>query len=111
MLARQPQSPWLTHFFPEPTHSPTSMPGTLTFNIKNHLPDSNRSLISNEPIPDTAQNTISINLFKPFLFLWCAALESPGSEFIMTKPTKPWLSTLTNRLGRERFNQRSRKER
>ncbi|MEQ2229008.1 hypothetical protein ILYODFUR_014487 [Ilyodon furcidens] len=84
-------SVWLAHFSSEPTHSYTTKPGTLTFNIKNHLPDSTRSLFPSEPIPEARwltltlpNNTISINLFKPFLSLWCAALESPGSEPNMT---------------------------
>ncbi|KAK5609600.1 hypothetical protein CRENBAI_003338 [Crenichthys baileyi] len=62
----------------------------LPFNIKNHLIDGNRTLLPSRlkhaayGILTLPKNTISINLFKPFLSLWCAALESPGSEPIMT---------------------------
>ncbi|MEQ2207602.1 hypothetical protein XENOCAPTIV_015472 [Xenoophorus captivus] len=43
-LACQPLSPGLAHVSPEPTRSPTSKPGPLAFDIKNHLAEGNRSL-------------------------------------------------------------------
>ncbi|MEQ2304560.1 hypothetical protein AMECASPLE_028408 [Ameca splendens] len=91
--ARLPVSLSLHGLLTSSQNQHTHQPGTLTFNIKNHLPDSNCSPFPSKAIleghwlrnPDTAQkNTISINLFKPFLSLWCAALVSPGSETIMT---------------------------
>ncbi|MEQ2261615.1 hypothetical protein XENORESO_012792 [Xenotaenia resolanae] len=84
-LACQPQFPGLAHVSPEPTRSPTSKPGTLAFNIKNHLADGNRSLFllvsrSLNPagygILKLPKNTISVNLFKPFLSLVCCSRVS-----------------------------------
>ncbi|MEQ2283676.1 hypothetical protein AMECASPLE_013993 [Ameca splendens] len=64
-----PQSPWLAHFSSEPTHSST---------MRRSLKPTGYGILA---LP---RNTISINLFKPLLSLWCAVLECLGSEPIMT---------------------------